>query len=613
MRLKSIFISSYKNLKNMKVSFDRDSFVDVFVGKNGSGKSNFFEAVIQIFQHLYEYDKDKTENCFEYSLNFEIEGESTEIEWANGQFTVNGITRKTIGNTRLPDNILIYYSGHNNTVAQLVDKYEDGFRKHIKKADVEDSRRFIGVGSKYKELLLSVLLMQKNDSTVRKFVCKKLSINEVSPTVTVVLKRPLFADKKVEIDQFESETYYWGIKGITRQFLDRLTGSIKGAFSYGELYNLEDDCYRIPINVELFQTKFFSEKASDIFRMFDNLKMLGMLANISAPLTLGNGLAADISNFSDGQFQSVYIYAIIELFKDRNCITLLDEPDSFLHPEWQFEFLKQVIDISDTATKNHVLISSHSAVTLIPHKQKDIMLFQVSGGNLNCHRVNKKYAINQLSSEMMRYSEKEQILSILYSVNIEKKPVLFTEGSSDVIILNEAWNKLFKEPIPFIPIYAFNCIYLRAILQDERVYNELGGKPMFGLFDFDEAYNEWNYLKGTRSETDPYKGLRIDIQDKNGFAFMLPVPSLPIVEKLVIANKDTKETYKNKSRLSIEHLFYSEIDTKSYFNTENTPGGQVLVFKDGEKTKFAQEVVPALEKHYFEAFRPMFEFIASKC
>ena len=116
MRLKSVIISNYKNLKDFSIRIDSDSFIEVFIGKNGAGKSNFFEALIEIFRHLYEYDKVKSGRCFDYSLKFEIAGEDTGITWANGQFTVNGEDRKTIGKTPLPDNVLNYYSGHNDTV-----------------------------------------------------------------------------------------------------------------------------------------------------------------------------------------------------------------------------------------------------------------------------------------------------------------------------------------------------------------------------------------------------------------------------------------------------------------------------------------------------------------
>ena len=46
MRLQHVHISDYKNLKDFTLSFDNDSFLDVFVGKNGTGKSNLFEALI---------------------------------------------------------------------------------------------------------------------------------------------------------------------------------------------------------------------------------------------------------------------------------------------------------------------------------------------------------------------------------------------------------------------------------------------------------------------------------------------------------------------------------------------------------------------------------------
>lgn len=64
-----------------------------------------------------------------------------------------------------------------------------------------------------------------------------------------------------------------------------------------------------------------------------------MLADISIPLKLTSGLDASIAHFSDGQFQSVYIYSIVELFKDRHCLTLLDEPDAFLHPRMAVRIL----------------------------------------------------------------------------------------------------------------------------------------------------------------------------------------------------------------------------------------------------------------------------------
>lgn len=619
MRLQSVYISDYKNLKDFTLAFDTSCFIDVFVGKNGTGKSNLFEAMIEIFRHLYEFNDKRTHEInFDYTIKYEINGVETEIVWKNKKLSINGKEQKRLGKTPLPDNVLIYYSGHNTKVTDLVTSYENSFKKRIKKADVQETRKFIGIGKEYKQLLLAVLLLQKEDNKARQFICSKLGIKTVAPEVKLVLKRPYYAKtKSFDIKNNDVSDRYWKAEGITKTFLEKLT-SCKADDSQGpvrtEGYISKDDEYTLYFDISKIQKEFSDYSSQELFRQFDNLKTIDMLQEISIAITLENGIKATINHFSDGQFQSVYIYSIIELFKYRNCITLLDEPDCFLHPEWQFDFLKQVVEITDTAAKNnHVLMSSHSAVTLVPHSQKYIKLFEFTEEKLCCHQVNKAYAINQLSSNILKYSEDEQILSIINSINIEKKPVLFTEGSTDIIILKEAWQKLYKDPIPFIPIYAFNCVYLKMLLQDNRIFNELGKKPLFGLFDFDEAYNEWDHLKGDRIETDPYRGLLIAIEKQNSFAFLLPVPNIPEIERQVIKDTAKKETYCHNSRMTIEHLFYGDNKTHQYFEKESTPGGSVIVFKESMKSRFAKVLIPKIDSKHFEVFRPMFEFIRSKC
>jgi len=54
--------------------------------------------------------------------------------------------------------------------------------------------------------------------------------------------------------------------------------------------------------------------------------------------------------------------------------------------------------------------------------------------------------------------------------------------------------------------------------------------------------------------------------------------------------------------------------SNQYFQEESCPGGTKVVFKSAlNKTDFAKKIIPTIEKEYFEVFRPMFEFIKSKC
>jgi predicted ATPase len=618
MRLKSVYIGQYKNLKDFTLDFDGNSFIDVFVGKNATGKSNLFEALIEIFRHLYEYDKDKAACDFNYCLIYEINGKETKIVWENGALGINGKKRKTVSKTPLPDNVLIYYSGHNDTVAGLVEKYESSFRKRIKKADFNESRRFIGIGPEYKELLLAVLLMQPDTCKGRQFICQKLGIETVAPEVRLVLKKPAYAaDSRFDIEYNDETDRYWKPEGITKTFLDRLHGCIRTAGDgpvRSEGYFGSDDHYIIYYDIEKIRQEFIGVSAQELFRQFDNLKTLGMLAEISIPLQLTGAAGADIAHFSDGQFQSVYIYSVVELFKDRNCLTLLDEPDSFLHPEWQFDFLKQVFEITDTAANhNHLLMSSHSAVTLIPHDKKKIKFFDIKNNQVNCYDLPKTVAIKKLSDDLIKYSEQEQLLSIINAIQIENKPVLFTEGSTDPVILKEAWYKLFDEDMPFIPFYAFSCTYIKQLLTDNRIHAEMGGLPVFALFDFDKAYDQWHGLNGSVIEDDPFKGKIKKWADGDSYAMMIPIPEEAIIQRQVISDADTKKTFGGASCCEIEHLFYGLDATTDYYQEEVCAGGSKIVFKsDGEKTKFAKEVVPTLDATCFEVFRPMFEFIKSK-
>jgi len=614
MRLKSVYISQYKNLKEFTLPFDGSSFIDVFVGKNGTGKSNLFEVLIEIFRHLYEFDKTSDRLSFEYEIVYEMNDTSYKVQWKDGQLNFNGEERRSVNKSMLPDNVLIYYSGHNETVTDIVSSYQEKFSKRIKKADFDESRRFIGIGAEYKGLLLAILLLQNEDCIARKFICKTLGIQSDMSGIKLVLKRPVFSKKNFDIEEFDASTHFWGTAGITKDFLNKLQKCIKKEFKHSDIYDRVSDTYSIEINRELFQSVFADHKATEQFRLFDNLKTLDMLADISAPVILENGVNADISQFSDGQFQSVYIYSIIELFKDRNCITLLDEPDSFLHPEWQFEFLKQVFEITDNASKsNHVLMSSHSASTITKANESMINLFEFDGNKVVVSKINKADVIKSLSAGLITFSESEARLNINHVLKSTTGAILFTEGITDEMILETAWTKLYPTDTRNFEIQnAFSCGFLRNLMKDEEIYRKDPERKFFSIFDFDVAFNDWNQL-GQDIQDDPCRCLAKKYRTYESYALLLPVPDNPTIRKQVI-NPISGGNYGNRSLLTIELLFYGIDGLDTYFvvDTERTDGF-IKFISDTQKVPFAEDVVPTLNAACFEVFRPMFEFVKSKC
>ena len=620
MRLKSVFICQYKNLKDFSLTFKGDSFIDIFVGKNGSGKSNFLEALIEIFQHLYDFDADELGPGFGYRLVYLIDDEETEFHWQHradgepGKLMINGEDRRTVGQTPLPDNILAYYSGQNNHVAEIIARFERRFRTRIRGADLTETPRFIGIGPSYKQLLLLLVLLLPEDRPSRRVLCGKLGILGNKGNVTLTISRPLFARRR-DFDHLDPNDLFWRTAGVMREFLDKLVSCIRDGATPGALHDRGKDAYLLRIDLALFRRVFADKAPDEIFRLFNNLKILGMLGDISMEITLQGIEISNLGMFSDGQFQSVYILAIAELFKDKNCVTLLDEPDAFLHPEWQFDFLKQTHAISDQAAKsNHILMSSHSAATLIPDLNSKVRFFDVKDGVAICYPIPKRVAIEKLSSNLIRYTEQEQILSIINAIQIENKPVFFTEGSIDPIIIKEAWHRLYKSELPFIPFYAFSCTYLKQLLTDDRISREMNGLPVFGLFDLDKAFDQWNGLKGELIETDPYKGRGKKVENRNAFAFLLPVPANPEIRAQVIKVAATGECFGGDSLCEIEHLFYGDPKTAEFFEREPTPGGgsRTIIKSDAQKERFAIQIIPTLPDNYFEVFGSIFETVKAK-
>ena len=625
MRLQSLYISDYKNLKKFKLDFDGQSFIDVFVGKNGTGKSNLFEALIEIFRHLYEFDNRRGRPIigFQYAIKYEINGAATEIEWKDDILKIGGIAKKRIAATPLPDNVLIYYSGHNTHVDESSTNFQLMLKRHFRGGRPVAFHHFMYFDRAYKKLLITIFLAQPFDENLRSIVREKLCIMSIDVEFIITLKRPYIVRRNFKVDRADDITLYWGIQGQARDFLRRLSTCdnpvIEEKSGYRKSGYITDEYkpyYKYYINIEKFQKEFQYESVDKLIEMFNAVKVIDIIDDIKLMVTLNNKQKQDIKHFSDGQFQSIYLYALLESFQDRNCVTLLDEPDSFLHPEWQYEFLKQTKLISASATRNnHVLLSSHSPSTIAAIDQERIVNFEIDNDQVKAGSADKNRIIGDLSAGLMTYNENEIIMSINVYLKNTTQPVLFTEGISDECILDIAWQKLYgAETRPFCIHSAFDRIFLRNMFSRDDLKQTCPRRALFALFDFDEAFDDWNGLKMESFEiSDPFIGLTKKLKDVCHYAMLLPVPRIDALKKQVL-NKDDKPWGKgSESHLTIELLFFKDGIASSWYEKKEISGGGEIVEFAGDKVKFARECVPTFAKDDFEIFRPMFDFIKGKC
>jgi hypothetical protein len=258
---------------------------------------------------------------------------------------------------------------------------------------------------------------------------------------------------------------------------------------------------------------------------------------------------------------------------------------------------------------------SHSAVTLTSLKESHLNVFEISDNIVKVNSINKGEIIKILSGNRIFLTDNETIMSISTYLKNSSQPVLFTEGISDENILETAWKKLFSgSSKPFCIHNAFDRIFLRNLFSRDEIKNNFPGRVLFALFDFDDAYDDWNGLKKDSDEiTDPFKGLAKRLIYQHHYAMLLPVPMNDAIKKQVLDSDDNPWGKGSESHLSIELLFYREDLLGHWFEKRSISGGGELIEFSGDKSKFAQEYVSILDDASFEIFRPMFEFIKSKC
>lgn len=615
MRLKKVWIQEYKNLKDFTVEFDSSNFVDIFVGKNGSGKSNFFEALLEIFHHLKFFEKVLR---FSYKVEFEQDSETYDYKFdsSTGILKLKDKKVSKIEARPLPDHVLIYYSGHNKQIPHFIDECEKKFDNKIKKMQEQVSPFFISLTDTYKKLFLTLTLFN-NKTKDKDFLFEKLGLTGVDTALVVKLKRPDFADSRLkelgydQIDLADAQTEFWGTTGIVQTFLKDLKSCIKGEYSPGDIYDRSNDSYTLPIDHKLYIARYNPEDIFSQVQYFDLLYRVGMLDNISLKITLKNGTVGNLEQFSDGQLQASYIYALTEIYSRKNSLILLDEPDTYLHPEWQYDFLKQFISI-DTASPSHILLSSHSAISLCDFDDTMVGFMQIEDAtnSVMYQKKSKKEVIASLSRNFIKYSEDEKSLLIDNVVRTSAKPIMFVEGITDVIILNTAYEKLYGEnDIPILIQDAFDRGFIKILLSRGDLYDKYPGKTFYGLFDADDGYDDWRSLSGKISGSFD-TGFNKKLNDKNSYAFLLPVRNE--LKSQVYDETNPIEKFLPKRCFGIEHVFWSDDEFNQKWFKLDSHTGHYKFKGDKYKVDFAKTIVPTLPKECFEPFRPMFEFIKSK-
>lgn len=446
MNIKSLKVADFYILKDFEIEFNNN--LSVLIGENGSGKSTILELIADIFGHLHKFFvlKDKTaefvenyEIVYDYvkdNVPYTIEIHSQQYVdnpsctfipkiWINEEeLSIAQIERKYGGmTTLLPQKTILGYAGISDHLKTLSEHFEKKYKREIIRESNEYSfsplnlpkeRPFIYLRPEHLSMLiLSLFVSDKNQDL--DFLSKYLGIKTDDCRISIEFKKPSWTKKPKE--------KWWGASGnVAQQFLqtidlyadkeewnkeknDRLTYHFDGIFNIGMAFA---DLNAYAKNIA--------------FTIFDTLLYDDLLSEIRVAWDLDNGEEMDLTRLSEGQKQILLTLGANFVFGENdNLLYLYDEPDVFLHPQWQQEYISKFLYYNDLS---HVIITTHNPI-LIGNLQKEQIYEIQKGKKVDSNNYSYGRDMNSILEDYFKVDERsiegQNLLKEFYDLMDEKE------------------------------------------------------------------------------------------------------------------------------------------------------------------------------------------------
>lgn len=423
MKIKSLWISKYKNVENIDLKFDTD-LISLMVGQNGFGKSNLLEALSLIFRDLdlmdtlsdYE-DWPYDTRHFEYKMLYQCKGLDIQINSLKSEFYVYA---KKIGSEHefgavnfsefirnkqtsyLPDYVVGYYSGENKRIRETIKPYEDIVIKDLKSNKGFDSgfRKMFFAENFHSQMILLTLLLYRNDDNrfsicVNDLLNNYLSFYELEEFGIRLNSPDWFNPRRKEhqvygVNQLEENLQrndssifpFWNSKGKANKILQLLYEENEEPPIYyvGEEKDKLGKEYLELNSINLTnKLKEAFPKPIDFFDGFETLYCAGLLSSIHLNVKNRNGLVYEFAELSEGEQQLVTALGLVLIMGKDDCLFLLDEPDTHLNPKWQRDYIRLLTEFNLNDDNSHIFVATHSPLIVQAVEGKfDILLYHLN-------------------------------------------------------------------------------------------------------------------------------------------------------------------------------------------------------------------------------------------
>ena len=387
MKIKELWIEDYKLLKDFDITFDEQLIV--LIGQNGSGKSTLLEFIANMFYDLYEHfvlgkgSKPK----FDFKLKYEIEYSENKYEIyitsnkkTKEYYEIN-IKRNDEKSKKysklqinkefdsgykdmLPKNIIMYYSGISETLENKFKAFQEDYfiKPSVKNSQKIEQPFFYFLPENFSTILTALLAYQYRVPEILK---EQFAIDGFEKII-ITLKKPYWAKDTIK--------NVWGASGDLLSFIARVINAIGDSSNYEITDN--NIIFTIPSQKELINIWEFYGEEKSIFEYLTTLQANDLIENIEIMVSKDNKTISH-NNLSEGEKQLLTVLGLKELLATENTLFLLDEPDTYLHPKWQRDFVQKVLVQDGTLdSKTSFIVSSHSANIISGIRKKQLRIIR---------------------------------------------------------------------------------------------------------------------------------------------------------------------------------------------------------------------------------------------
>lgn len=475
MKIKSIHINGYKNIRDQTLSFSQDAGYLALIGLNGSGKSNWLEAVSMIFRDLHGIEVN-----FAYEMVLEQGGNEYHVSHkqkkGGGYTTTFLVDGKTIRRSAVAlPRVVACYSGENNRLWRMA--YQDYYNQYFKLAirNKIDFPEMLYVNKYFWNVAL-ISLLCSDDPRIRDFLQRHLGLSNLDD---VQVSFDLLPDN---IEKFQSNK--------ATQFLSRIyKGDATTTIPMAELASVEID-HRS--NLDFCRKMFY-------YLFITSLPVANDVNPVNKAIKKIEVSIKGVSTYSlsEGEQKMILVTCLTILLGDDNTLLIFDEPDAHVHIANKQEIVSAI-----SAYEGQTLLTSHS--TIVVGDLKPECIRYIEGGVVN--NSDKIGAVSRLSGNRISLIDGAFILSA--------KKLIVTEGPFDIYFIKTAVKKLGEDDARYLKLNTVAFLF-QGSANNAKAFVEEVVMPIVN--DMEKILFIFDYDAGNGRNANGQKGYTAIAEIKEGY------------------------------------------------------------------------------------------------